>query len=224
MGSCLKQRGQRVKPSSCFSHAGLRSLWLPGEVSVSVCFIIFCWELPKAVVALTVPDLAVLPALPPVLCLSVTSLLLSHLALAPLLGAVLLPPSRGRWLKLSPTKGGSTCRPSSSYSPTPRSTLLLLPQPCRSPEPSTSLCSSQTLQKNYLAKKKSDYFSAMLHYGGGGTAWQWGSGIMAVSWLRLLRYCNTSAALALQGVFSCDILLVLYAECCRRSVPMCNVV
>lgn len=74
------------------------------------------------------------------------------------------------------------------------------------------------------SKKKSDYFSAMLRYGGGGTAWQWGSGIMAVSWLRLLRYCNTSAALALQGVFSCDILLVLYAECCRRSVPMCNVV
>lgn len=49
-------------------------------------------------------------------------------------------------------------------------------------------------------------------------------GIEAVSWLRLLRYCNTDAGLALQGVFSCDILLVLYAESCRRSMPMCNVV
>lgn len=47
---------------------------------------------------------------------------------------------------------------------------------------------------------------------------------MAVSWLRLLWYCNTRAALALQVVFSCDILLVLYAESCRKSMPMCNVV
>lgn len=168
------------------------------------------------------PDLTVLPALPPVLCLGVTSLLLSRLALAPLLGAVLLPPSRGRWLTLSPTKGGSTCRPSSSHAK--------MHAPLASPALPHARAIYKPVQLTNPAeklpgkKKKSDYFSAILCYGGGGTAWQWGSGITAVSWLRLLRYCNTSAALALQGVFSCDILLVLYAKCCRRSMPMCNVV
>lgn len=171
------------------------------------------------------PDPTVLPALPPVLCLGITSLLLSRLALAPLLGAVLLPPSRGRWLKLSPTKGGSTCRPSSSHSPTPRSTRSsCFPSPAARQSHLQACAAHKPCRKTTWQKKKSDYFSAILCYGGGGTAWQWGSGIMAVSWLRLLRYCSTSAALALQGVFSCDILLVLYAECCRRSVPMCNVV
>ena len=222
VGSCLGQQGQQVEPSTCFSHARLWSLWLPSEVSLCAWCIIFCWGYQGCLAAFasTMPDLAVPPALPPVLCLSITSLLLSHLALARLLGAGLLPPSRGRWLRLPSTKGGSTCPPSSCHSPTPRCTL---PQSCCSLEPSTSPCSSQTLQKPAWQSKVIIFLPYSFTEGVG----QCGSGeggIMAVSWLRLLWYCKTSAALALQGVFNCDILLVLYAESCRRSMPTCNVV
>ena len=62
-----------------------------------------------AVVALTALDLTVLPALPQVLCLGITSLMLPCLVLARLPGAVLLPPDRGRRLRLPQKKRGSAC-------------------------------------------------------------------------------------------------------------------
>lgn len=102
VGSCLGQHGQQVKPSACFSHAGLWSLRLPSEVSGCECCG-FCWELlgHLAGIALTTPNLAVLSSL---FQHHLSTVLLPGIGLA----VVFLPPRRGRWLRLPPSKGGST--------------------------------------------------------------------------------------------------------------------